>query len=84
MDLLIRQRIGFRHAGQVGYVICGMKSASEAHIGDTFHHIKSKIEPLPGFEAAKSMVSWRGDRRACRNAVCIETTIIGICRHLSG
>jgi len=47
---------GYLHAGQVGYVICGMKTASEAHIGDTFHHIKSKIEPLPGFEAAKSMV----------------------------
>lgn len=46
-----------RHAGQVGYIICGMKSASEAHIGDTFHHLKSKVEPLPGFEAAKSMVS---------------------------
>ncbi|CAO3677539.1 unnamed protein product [Umbelopsis vinacea] len=47
---------GYLHAGQVGYVICGMKTASEAHIGDTFHHLKSKIEPLPGFEAAKSMV----------------------------
>ncbi|KAJ2957982.1 hypothetical protein NQZ79_g6356 [Umbelopsis isabellina] len=47
---------GYLHAGQVGYIICGMKSASEAHIGDTFHHLKSKVEPLPGFEAAKSMV----------------------------
>ncbi|CAO3691426.1 unnamed protein product [Umbelopsis ramanniana] len=47
---------GYLHAGQVGYIICGMKHASEAHIGDTFHHLKSKVEPLPGFEAAKSMV----------------------------
>lgn len=48
-----------RHAGQVGYIICGMKHASEAHIGDTFHHLKSKVEPLPGFEAAKSMVDMK-------------------------
>lgn len=50
----------FRHAGQVGYVICSMKVAAEAHIGDTFYHIKNPVEPLPGFEPAKSMVwiSW--------------------------
>jgi hypothetical protein len=40
----------------VGYVVCGMKSASEAHIGDTFHHLNTKVELLPGFQPAQSMV----------------------------
>ncbi|KAI9300516.1 P-loop containing nucleoside triphosphate hydrolase protein [Cunninghamella echinulata] len=47
---------GYLHAGQVGYVVCGMKSASEAHIGDTFHHINNKVDILPGFQPAQSMV----------------------------
>ncbi|RIB18941.1 P-loop containing nucleoside triphosphate hydrolase protein, partial [Gigaspora rosea] len=47
---------GYLHAGQVGYVICNMKAATEAHIGDTFYHIKSPVDPLPGFEPAKPMV----------------------------
>lgn len=46
----------FRHAGQVGYIICGMKSASEAHIGDTFYHVGQKVDVLPGFQPAQSMV----------------------------
>ncbi|CEI95669.1 Putative GTP-binding protein LepA [Rhizopus microsporus] len=47
---------GYLHAGQVGYVICGMKSASEAHIGDTFYHVGQKVDVLPGFQPAQSMV----------------------------
>ncbi|CAG8597876.1 2266_t:CDS:10, partial [Cetraspora pellucida] len=47
---------GYLHAGQVGYVICNMKVATEAHIGDTFYHLKSPVDPLPGFEPAKPMV----------------------------
>lgn len=47
---------GYLHAGQVGYVICGMKSASEAHVGDTFYHIGKPVEALPGFQPAQSMV----------------------------
>jgi len=43
-------------AGQVGYVICGMKKSSEAHIGDTFHLHGREVEPLPGFEELKPMV----------------------------
>jgi translation elongation factor EF-4 len=43
-------------AGQVGYVICGMKTSSEAHIGDTFYHNRKEVDPLPGFEELKSMV----------------------------
>ncbi|CAG8465815.1 11539_t:CDS:10, partial [Racocetra persica] len=46
----------FEHAGQVGYVICNMKVAAEAYIGDTFYHLKSPVDPLPGFEPAKPMV----------------------------
>lgn len=33
-----------------------MKSASEAHIGDTFHHLGQTVEILPGFQPAQSMV----------------------------
>ncbi|KAI7883942.1 GTP-binding protein lepa [Lichtheimia hyalospora FSU 10163] len=47
---------GYLHAGQVGYIICGMKSASEAHVGDTFYHIGKPVEALPGFQPAQSMV----------------------------
>ncbi|KAJ1743935.1 Translation factor guf1 mitochondrial [Coemansia sp. RSA 989] len=42
--------------GQVGYIICNMKSVSEAHVGDTFYKDKHPVEPLPGFVPAKSMV----------------------------
>ena len=43
-------------AGQVGYIICGMKKSSEAHIGDTFFIQGKEVEPLPGFEELKPMV----------------------------
>ncbi|MBT4595233.1 elongation factor 4, partial [bacterium] len=44
------------YPGQVGYLIAGMKTVREAHIGDTIHHKKVHVEPLPGFRPAKSMV----------------------------
>jgi translation factor GUF1, mitochondrial len=44
------------NAGQVGYVVCGMKKSSEAHIGDTFFQLGKDVEPLPGFEELKPMV----------------------------
>ncbi|XP_047658348.1 translation factor GUF1, mitochondrial isoform X3 [Tachysurus fulvidraco] len=44
------------YAGQVGYVIAGMKEVKDAQIGDTFYHQKQPVEPLPGFKPAKSMV----------------------------
>ncbi|KAF7726082.1 hypothetical protein EC973_009056 [Apophysomyces ossiformis] len=47
---------GYMHAGQVGYIVCGMKSATEAHIGDTFYHLNQNVEILPGFQPAQSMV----------------------------
>eukprot|EP00897_Mesotaenium_endlicherianum_P001978 jgi/Mesen1/1808/ME000140S00761 len=41
---------------RVGYVVTGMRSVREACIGDTLHHLKASIQPLPGFKAAKHMV----------------------------
>ena len=45
-----------RQTGQVGYIVMGMRKVKEAFIGDTFHHPKSEIVPLPGFAQAKPMV----------------------------
>jgi elongation factor 4 len=44
------------YAGQVGYVICGMKTVKEARIGDTLYHTKKPVEPFPGFKPAQPMV----------------------------
>lgn len=45
-------------AGQVGYVIPGMKNPREADIGDTFYHWghHQGLEALPGFEVTKPIV----------------------------
>lgn len=45
-----------RFAGQVGYMIAGMKEVKEAQIGDTLFLQKHPVEPLPGFKPAKAMV----------------------------
>jgi elongation factor 4 len=42
--------------GQVGYVMCGMKTTKEANIGDTFYHKDKPVDPLPGFKKSKPMV----------------------------
>lgn len=44
------------YAGQVGYIVAGMKDVKEAQIGDTLYHHKYPVEPLPGFKPAKAMV----------------------------
>uniref|UniRef100_A0A7N5KPR8 GTP binding elongation factor GUF1 n=1 Tax=Ailuropoda melanoleuca TaxID=9646 RepID=A0A7N5KPR8_AILME len=44
------------YAGQVGYLIAGMKDVTEAQIGDTLYLQKQPVEPLPGFKSAKPMV----------------------------
>ncbi len=44
------------HAGQVGYVITGMKTVKEAHVGDTLYHTKKPVTPFPGFKRAKPVV----------------------------
>lgn len=47
---------GMLLTGQVGYVISGMRSTTEARVGDTLHHVRSVVQPLPGFKPAKHMV----------------------------
>lgn len=43
-------------AGQVVYIVPGMKQASEALIGDSFFEIGKEGVPFPGFEVPKPMV----------------------------
>ncbi len=45
-------------AGQVGYLICNIKSLGQVHIGDTVALASQadQIEPLPGYEEPKRMV----------------------------
>ncbi|TWU66246.1 translation elongation factor 4 [Crateriforma conspicua] len=44
-------------AGQVGYLICNIKSLSDVHIGDTVSIPGDKpAEPLPGYDRPKRMV----------------------------
>ncbi|GAX75362.1 hypothetical protein CEUSTIGMA_g2806.t1 [Chlamydomonas eustigma] len=42
--------------GQVGYVVPGIKSIKAVRVGDTLHHFKKPVDPLPGFRPAKAMV----------------------------
>lgn len=44
------------YAGQVGYLVAGMKTVKEARIGDTVYHTKKAVTPFPGFKPAKPMV----------------------------
>lgn len=44
------------YAGQVGYIITGMKTVEEARVGDTICHPSDPVEPFPGFKEAKPMV----------------------------
>uniref|UniRef100_A0A8C8DV90 GTP binding elongation factor GUF1 n=1 Tax=Oryzias sinensis TaxID=183150 RepID=A0A8C8DV90_9TELE len=43
-------------AGQVGYIIAGMKEVKEAQIGDTLFLQERPVDALPGFKPAKPMV----------------------------
>lgn len=47
---------GVLFTGQVGYMVSGMRSTKEARVGDTLYHVRSVVEPLPGFKPAKHMV----------------------------
>jgi len=44
------------YAGQVGYVVAGMKLLNEARVGETIHHYRKPVELFPGFKPAKPMV----------------------------
>ena len=44
-------------AGQVGYLICNIKSLSQVHVGDTVStNVEPFSEPLPGYQEPKRMV----------------------------
>lgn len=44
-------------AGEVGYIICNIKSLNLVHIGDTVAHVSDdKATPLAGYKAPKRMV----------------------------
>jgi GTP-binding protein LepA len=43
-------------AGNVGYIISGIKTASEVKVGDTITHVKNPATALSGFENVKPMV----------------------------
>lgn len=44
------------YAGQVGYLVAGMKTVKEARVGDTIYKKGQPVQPLPGFKPAKPMV----------------------------
>ena len=44
------------YAGQVGYIIAGLKTVQEARVGETIYHAKKPVAPFPGFRPAKPMV----------------------------
>lgn len=44
------------YAGQVGYVITGMKTVKEARVGDTIFHSKKPVIPFPGFKPSRPVV----------------------------
>ena len=50
------QSVPALYAGQVGYLITGMKSVREARIGDTIYHTKKTVTPFSGFKSAKPVV----------------------------
>ncbi len=44
-------------AGNVGYIISGIKTSKEVRVGDTITHVQAPCEkPIEGFEAVKPMV----------------------------
>jgi GTP-binding protein LepA len=44
------------HAGQVGYVVAGVKTVADARVGDTMVANQDGLAALPGFRDVKSMV----------------------------
>ncbi|MFT3741281.1 MAG: translation elongation factor 4 [Gammaproteobacteria bacterium] len=52
-----RQNTGILKAGEVGYVIAGIKEVNGAPVGDTLTHAtRSATQPLPGFQTVKPQV----------------------------
>jgi GTP-binding protein LepA len=53
---LVQQPIKEIRAGNVGYLISGIKIASEVKVGDTITHVHRPGQPVQGFENVKPMV----------------------------
>jgi len=52
-----RNRIGMLTAGNVGYLIAGIKDVHDTKVGDTItHSARPAAEPVPGYKEVKSMV----------------------------
>ena len=52
-----REACDVLRAGQVGYLICNIKSIDAVHIGDTVCHAnEATVEALPGYQEPKRMV----------------------------
>ena len=46
----------YLNAGQVGYIVVGMRSTSESKVGDTLFAANHEVVPFPGFKPARPMV----------------------------
>ncbi len=55
MDMLPRKEL---HCGDVGYIVSGIKTATEVKVGDTITHVSSlgQVDAIAGFEEVKPMV----------------------------
>ena len=55
MDMVPRQEL---HCGDVGYIVSGIKTATEVKVGDTITHVHTlgKVSAIAGFEEVKPMV----------------------------
>ena len=52
-----RQKTGSLHAGEVGYIVAGIKEINGAPVGDTLTHTSHPATtPLPGFQKVKPQV----------------------------
>ena len=52
-----RVEVEILHCGEVGWVVCDIKSVHAAPVGDTITHVKNAAtEPLPGFKKVKPQV----------------------------
>ena len=52
-----RVKVEILHCGEVGWVVCDIKSVHAAPVGDTITHVKNAAtEPLPGFKKVKRQV----------------------------
>ena len=52
-----RVKVEILHCGEVGWVVCDIKSVHAAPVGDTITHVKNAAtEPLPGFKKVNPQV----------------------------